>query len=79
MSGEGQIIPYKEEIKKEKKKHKKPIPTHLQIHTKHLKTKLGEYIWYIKRIEKDLRAANKLHKKGSVLREHARAIRPNNV
>lgn len=73
------IVPHNPDIKKEKKKHRKPIATTFQIHIKALKKGLGEHIWHVKRIEKDLRAANKLHKKGSVLRDHARAIRPNNV
>lgn len=62
-----------------KKSYRKPIATTLQIHTKSLKRKLGEHIWHIKRIEKDLRSSNKIHKKGTVLKEHARGIRPNNV
>jgi hypothetical protein len=77
MSGE--IVPYKAEVLKKKVVKRKPIATHLQVHIKGLKGQLGNHIWHIKRIEKDLRAANKLHRLGSVLKPHARGIRPNNV
>lgn len=61
------------------KTRRKPVATTFQIHTKGLKTKLGEHIWHIKRIEKDLKASGKLHRRGSVLKEHARGIRPKHV
>lgn len=75
MSGEEKAIV----LHKPRKPKCKHPPTNLQISVKSLKTRLGNHIWYIKRIEKDLRSLNKLHRKGSVLHKHARAIIPTNM
>lgn len=58
---------------------RKPTPTQYQLAVKSLKTRLGNHIWHIKRIENQLNKLNSLHIKGRVLKQHARGIRPNNV
>jgi len=73
------IIPYQPPTEKKKKTNRKPVKTTLQVHIRHLKTQLGYHIWHVKRIEKDLASAHRLHRRGSVLRDHARGIRPSNV
>lgn len=67
-------------IRKGKKYNKrKATPTQYQLAVKSLKTRLGNHIWHIKRIENQLIKLNSIHKRGRVLKEHARGIRPTNI